>query len=91
MPCEMNVVAHYLVPAASLIYRKTHIYCKYMGYVNKFVYSDFFVVVTTSVVTTSQSVRILRTKSESVLCLTLVGKRSHLKPFTLRVSKKFCV
>lgn len=36
MPCEMNVVAHYLVPEVSLIYRKTPISCIYMGYVNKF-------------------------------------------------------
>lgn len=30
-------------------------------------------------------------KSEGVLSLTLVGKRSHLEPFTLRVAKRFCL
>lgn len=44
--CEMNVVAHYLVPEASLIYKKAPICCKYMGYANKFGHSDFSIVTT---------------------------------------------
>lgn len=44
VPCEMNVVAYYLVLEASLMYKKAPICCKYMGYVNKFDHIDFSVV-----------------------------------------------
>lgn len=54
MPCEMNVVAHYPVPELSLIYRKTPICCKYVGYINKFDHNDVSVV-TTSVCRTLRS------------------------------------
>lgn len=54
VPSEMSVVAHDLVPEASLIGRKTPICGKYTGNVSKFDHSDFSVV-STSVCRTSRS------------------------------------